>query len=123
VAGLVGLLAGVLGALGLHALIASVVTERRQEFGLRLALGATTGRLSTDVVRQALRLAGLGVVCGLGVALPAAGLLRSQLYGTSPFDLAVYAAVLVSAMLVSAFAAWLPARTSARMDPLTALRA
>lgn len=123
VAALVGVVSALLGAIGLHALIACVVAERRREFGLRMALGATAGSVSGGVVRQAVRLSVAGCVAGVIAALLAGRLLGSLLYGVSPSDPLVYLAVVAASIAVAAVSAWLPARRAARVAPTVALRA
>jgi hypothetical protein len=118
----VGLVSGVLAAMGLHALISCVVAERRREFGLRMALGASVRTVSTGVVRQALKLSLAGCALGGVAAFFGARLLSSFLYDVSPSDPVVYAAVLVGALAAAAASAWLPAHRAARVDPSMALR-
>jgi putative ABC transport system permease protein len=119
---IVGLVSALLGAIGLHALISCVVAERRREFGLRIALGASSRKVSRDVVGHALRLSLAGCVLGVAGALFGGGLLSSLLYGVSPSDPLVYAAVIPGAVSVAAVSAWLPARRASRVDPSIALR-
>ena len=118
----VGIVAAMLGALGLHALVTCVVAERRREFGLRMALGASAGRVSGDVMRQALWLALAACGAGTVVALSGARLLNAFLYGVSPFDPVVYGAVIAGCAAGAAMSAWIPARRAAHIDPTTALR-
>ena len=118
----VGLVSALLGALGLHALISCVVAERRREFGLRMALGASAPKVSAEVVRQALLLSLAGSALGAFAAICSARLLTSLLYGVSPFDPVVYAAVSAGSIAVSVASAWIPARRAGHVDPAAALR-
>jgi putative ABC transport system permease protein len=102
--------------------IAFGVSQRTQEFGVRLALGAAPVQLFAMVIRTGLWLALIGVAIGIGVALAVARVLASLLYNTAPADAAtlVLVAVIVSTTVLLACA--IPARRAARLDPLTALR-
>jgi predicted permease len=115
-------LALLLAAIGLYGVMAYSVTRRTRELGVRMALGAA----SSDVVRLVLRESAVLVLIGLGVGLPvawvASKLVTSLLYGMSPRDPAIYAAVTALLAFVALLAAWLPARRAARIAPATALR-
>ncbi|HZR09950.1 MAG TPA: ABC transporter permease [Myxococcales bacterium] len=117
-----GALALLLSALGLYALIAWSVTQRKQEIGIRMALGAEKGTVLRMVVLQGVRLAAAGVAVGLGGALAATRMLQSQLYGVSRFDPATYAGVAALIAVVAAVASLLPARRAAAIDPLVAMK-
>jgi predicted permease len=117
------LLAVALAALGLFGVMSDTVQRRRQEMGVRLALGAHPAALVTLVLADGLRLALYGCAGGLALALAGGRVLASLLFGVAardPLTLAGVAALLVGVALVSA---WLPARRAALVDPLTALRA
>ena len=117
--GLVGIL---IAAIGIYGVMAYVVTERTQEIGIRLALGAVpAGILRSVLVRATLYLA-MGLALGLAGAWTLAGLVRSFLFATAPHDPAVYAAVLAVLTTTGLSAAIVPARRAARVDPLAALR-
>jgi predicted permease len=118
----VGAVSALLSAIGLHALISCVVAERRREFGLRMALGASAPRVSAGVVRQALLLSLAGSALGAVAAICGARLLSSLLYGVSPFDPVVYASVAAGSIAVAAASAWVPARRAGHVDPAIALR-
>lgn len=115
-------LALVLAAIGLYGVIAYSVTRRLPEIGLRLALGADSGRLMRAVVLDALRLAIVGIGIGLAGTLLGGRFLASQLYGIAPHDPATLAGVSAVLVIVSAAASYLPARRAARVDPLIVLR-
>ncbi len=112
----------VLAVSGLYAVLSYEVARRRREIGIRAALGATRSRLVGDVVGEAARLGGLGVVLGLGLTAAAAGALRTQLYAISPGDPATLAGVSALLGLVVLAASALPAWRAARVDPAVTLR-
>jgi putative ABC transport system permease protein len=122
---LIGLFAAVallLAVMGMAGVMAYVVTERRREIGIRMAVGASAGRILRQFLARALRLALLGGALGLAGALAASRLLGGLLYGVSATDaptLALVSAVLVLAALAAA--AW-PAVRAARASPMVALQ-
>ncbi len=118
-----GLLALLVASMGLYSMLAFEVAERRPEMGVRSALGATRGRLVRLVLSDGLRLAGLGVVLGIGVGLWAAARARDLLFGVSPHDPRVLAVVAAAMLLVSVAASGVPAWRAARVDPNETLRA
>jgi len=103
--------------------MASAVTQQRRELGIRMALGATAADVRTMVLRQALIVAGVGTIVGLVGAAAGARLLTSLLFGTAPFDPVTFAAVSALLLVVSAGAAYIPARRATAIDPASALRA
>lgn len=122
VAGAVGLLGVALAALGLASLMAFAVRGRRREIGVRMAVGAAPADAVRLVLRQSAGLVGAGLVLGLLAALALGRLLAGMLYGVPPHDplsLAAAAGFLGAAGLA---AAWLPARSAARVDPAAVLR-
>ena len=121
-AGLFGLVALVLAAIGLYGVTAYAVAQRTREIGVRMALGAGRPRVVGMVLAGAFRRVGLGLALGLPLAVGAGYLLSAQLYGVSFWDpLALGAGVL--ALAASAFvAAILPARRAASISPIRALR-
>jgi hypothetical protein len=122
IAGTLGALALVLAAMGLYGLTAFTVASRTREIGVRVALGASQARILRMVVWQGARTAAIGGAVGLALALVAARLLSTALYGVPPVDpLAVSLTVgLVAA--VSVAATYLPARRAAALNPIAALR-
>jgi predicted permease len=111
-----------LASLGVYALLAFMVSERRREIGLRMALGADGGALIRSVVARGLRLVAIGSAVGVAFSLVALPSLRTLLFGVTPNDSETYALVLSLLMLVSGVASYLPARHAARVEPLVALR-
>jgi ABC-type antimicrobial peptide transport system permease subunit len=112
-----------LAAIGIHGLIASSVTERRRELGIRLALGATSGQVMRVVVLPGVLLALAGVIAGTGAAFAAARLLQAFLWGVAPTDAVTFGVVILTLLIVAAFASFVPALRVLRLDPATTLRA
>jgi putative ABC transport system permease protein len=122
IVGAFGLLALGLAAIGVYGVMSVIVSERTREVGVRLALGAEPSQLLSMIVGQAAKLAALGVVIGLAIALPLAPLLDSQLYGVRALDPATLVVVSLTLLAAAALAALVPARKAMRVDPVTALR-
>jgi predicted permease len=117
-----GVLAVVIGAIGVYSLIAYIVSWRTREFGLRLALGSSRMQIIGLVVRQSMVLAGAGSVAGLAAAAAFSRAMQSFLFEVRPIDPITYCAVPMLMMLVALFAAWNPARRAAAIEPMQALR-
>jgi putative ABC transport system permease protein len=115
-------LALLLGALGIYAIVAYSVAERRREIGIRLALGARPRTVLRQVVRSALGLAAAGAAIGAVSAFGLTRFLESLLFGVEPTDAATFASMAALLMAIAALAAWLPARRVMRVDPVKALR-
>ena len=111
-----------LSAVGTYGVISYLVTQRRPEIGVRIALGASVGLVSRFVVLQSLRLAFAGVAIGLLAAWATTRLLSKLLYGVSPTDPVVMVSVAATLVLVAGLAAFAPARRAARIDPVEVLR-
>ncbi|MEZ5291007.1 MAG: ABC transporter permease [Vicinamibacterales bacterium] len=118
--GLVGLL---LAAVGVYGLLAAAVSEQRREFGVRLALGASRGRVLAEVVRRGVRVALGGVVLGLAGAVGLTRFMEAVLYGVEPADPITFGTMALVLVGVAALASWLPARRAAGFDPAETLRA
>ncbi|MGH7624404.1 MAG: FtsX-like permease family protein, partial [Gemmatimonadaceae bacterium] len=112
-----------LAAIGIYAVLAFAVTERRQEIGVRMALGARAGEVLRMIVREGLGLTLIGLVVGVVLSLALTRSLQSRLYDVTPTDAGTYAAVCVLLALVAVCASTLPALRAARVDPLVALKA
>jgi predicted permease len=122
---LVALFAGLaltLAAIGIYGVISYAVSQRMQEFGLRMALGAQAGDVRRLVLRQGVKLALMGVALGLVGGLALSRVLWSLLYEVSAADPATFTAVSVTAIAVAALACYLPARRATAVDPANALR-
>ncbi|MEO7086056.1 MAG: ABC transporter permease [Gemmatimonadaceae bacterium] len=117
--GFTGLL---LAAIGVYGVIAYGVSQRSHEFGVRMALGASANGVQWLVVRGALALAAVSVVCGVGISLLAAKLLTSMVFGISARDPLTFVVVTGVLAIVAVGASYLPARRATRIDPLEALR-
>jgi predicted permease len=112
----------VIAAIGIYGVIAYASTQRTQEIGVRLALGATRGRVISLVLAQAMRLCGIGLALGIPAAPIAARTLRTLLFGVSATDPEVVLAAAALLIAVSAAAAYIPARRASKLDAVTALR-
>jgi predicted permease len=123
IAGSVGTIGLLLAALGLYGLTAFAVAQRTREIAVRMALGATRENVLSLVLRQSGRLALLGTIAGLALALVVSRLLESLLVGIGSVDPLAFGAATMVLCSVLLFAAWTPAQRAARMDPMRALRA
>jgi putative ABC transport system permease protein len=112
-----------LGLVGIYGVIAYIVSQRRREVGIRMALGAQGESVQRIFVTRGLSLAAIGLVLGLAGAGALMRVLSSQLFGVNPYDPITYVAVTAGLGLVALIATWLPARQATRVDPMMALRA
>jgi ABC-type antimicrobial peptide transport system permease subunit len=99
-----------------------MVTERRREIGIRVALGAARSDVLTQIMKQGLQVAAIGVTIGLAGALAVNRLIASLLFGVQPTDIATIAFVIATITAVSVIASWLPAWRASRLDPNIVLR-
>lgn len=123
---LLGLLGGValsLAAMGVYAVMAYAVGQRTQEFGVRMALGASARDVLWQVVREGLLLAAAGVAVGMVLAAGITHLLSGFLYGVSPFDPLIFGGVPLVLAVVAILACLAPAFRATRVNPMDALRA
>jgi predicted permease len=116
-------IACVLAAIGLHGLLAFVVSARTREFGVRLALGAEPREILGMVARRGARLAAVGIVLGAGLAYLAGRWMQSLLFGLDPADLPALAVAVGVALLMTLAGSLLPAIRAARTNPTEAIRA
>jgi predicted permease len=113
----------VLALIGVHGVLSYTTSQRTHEIGIRVALGATGGRVAGLVVRGGLALAAWGTALGMAGALAGSRLLTGLLYGVGRLDPWTFIAVPVVVLAASTLATWLPARRASRVDPVEALRA
>jgi len=111
-----------LAAIGVYGVVAYSVERRTREMGIRMALGAASGDVLRLVLRDAMKLAGAGVIAGLAMSWGATRLLKSLLYGVKPFDPLTFVAVAIVLTAVAFLASYIPARRAAATDPTGALR-
>jgi predicted permease len=116
-------LAAILAAVGLYGVMSYSVTRRVREFGVRMAVGATPGRISQMVLREAALICLTGVICALPFVFAAGRFIRSSLYGVRANDPLILAGAVLLLLLVAEIAGAIPARYAAKIDPHTALRA
>jgi putative ABC transport system permease protein len=111
-----------IGVIGIYGVIAYVVSQRRNEIGVRLALGATPRTVVAMIVKQGAIVALSGVAAGLALAAACSGVLASLLFGVTPHDPMVFAGVGALLTMLALVACWIPARRAARINPTDALR-
>jgi ABC-type antimicrobial peptide transport system permease subunit len=122
---LLAIFAGVallLTAIGIYGVMGYSVAQRRQEIGIRIALGAQKGDVLRLVIGGGMKLTAIGVGIGLTAAFALTRVLNALLYGVKPFDAPTLIAVAILLSLIALLACWLPARRAAGVNPLIALR-
>ena len=122
---LISIFAGIavlLAVVGLYGVLSTAVRQRTAEIGVRMAFGATHANILRLIVGEGLKMSGVGVVAGLAGAFAVTGLMRTMLVGVKPTDPVVFASITLLFLVISAIAAWLPARRAARLAPTLALR-
>ena len=117
-----GALAITLAAIGLYGVMAYTVSQRSQEIGLRMALGASRRDILAMIVGRGMALTAAGVTLGIAAALAATRAVGGLLYGVQPSDPVTYLTVPVMLAAVALVACYVPARRAARVDPLVTLR-
>jgi predicted permease len=117
-----GLLALALACLGIYGIMAYSVANRRNEIGIRLALGAQPGQVRTMILRESTWLAVTGIIVGLAGALCLTRLIKSMLYGIEPYDATTLAGGVLLLLAVALAASWIPAQRAAGIEPMEALR-
>jgi predicted permease len=120
--GLFATIAVTIAGVGVYGVMSYSVSQRTQEFGIRLALGASTSGLQRDVVLRTLALVGIAVIAGLALAVAGARLAASLLVGVAPSDPLALGAATLTLAAVAFIACYVPARRASRVDPLVALR-
>lgn len=116
------LLALFVASIGLYGVMSYAVSRRRQEFGIRMALGATQGAVLHLVLGQAAKLVGIGIVLGLAGAALLSHSIATLLYGVAPVDGVTLAGVTTLLALVGMAAGYIPSRRAAKSDPMESLR-
>jgi predicted permease len=122
VSSLFGLLGATLACVGLYGVVSYASSRRTAEFGVRMALGADASNVRRLVLVESLGVVAVGALIGLGGAAAAAAALGSMFFGLAPLDPLSFATATAALGVLSLVAAYLPARHSARLDPLVALR-
>jgi putative ABC transport system permease protein len=125
-AGFLGMFAAaamLLASVGLYSLISLIVSARTREVGVRIALGASTPQIMQLVFAEAGKMVAGGILLGLVLTLAAESVIKTVIFGVSPLDAVTLAAAVAVLCVVSALAAFLPARRAAAIDPLDAMRA
>ncbi len=115
-------LALLLAALGTYGVLSYVVTERRREIAIRMAIGAVHSQVLAQIMKQGLHVTAIGILIGLGGALVANRMIVSLLYGVQPADFPTIASVVATVTAVALIASWIPARRACRVDPNLVLR-
>ena len=113
----------ILGAVGLYGVMAYLVTLRRRELGIRIALGASPRAVAAATTRQGIALTSVGMAGGLVLFAVAARFIRAFLFGVAPWDPLTMASAAFVLLAMSIIASWFPARRAGRVDPAEALRA
>jgi len=112
----------VLASVGLFGVVSYLTAQRRREFGIRLAIGATATQVLSLVLKQGLRLALIGLALGLGLAAALTRALGSMLHGVSAWDAVTYVSTSALMLVVVLAACALPAWRASRLDPKVALQ-
>lgn len=113
----------ILASLGIYAVISYSVNQRTQEIGIRMALGASAGRLQSAILLRTLGLAATGMLFGVAASWVLSRTISGMLYGVTATDPTTFVGILALLSLVAALAGYLPARRASRIDPIAALRA
>lgn len=120
--GAMGILGLILAVVGVYSVASYTASQRTQEIGIRMAVGATPRHILTMVLRQGFWKVAIGIVVGLAAAFAGTRVLAGQFYGVSPSDPLTYAGVALLLVIVALFACWVPAYRATRVSPLVALR-
>jgi predicted permease len=120
--GFFGVLAALLVVIGLYGVLSYFITQRRNEIGIRIALGADRGRVVGLVLRDTAAMLGIGLVLGTGLALIAGRAATTMLFGLKAYDAATLAFAILLLSAIAVLASWLPALKASRLNPVDALR-
>jgi putative ABC transport system permease protein len=107
---------------GLYGVLAQLVSYRRREIGVRMALGATRESIAKMVLRQGGMLIGIGLIAGLVLAAFTGQIVKSFLYNVKPIDIVTYCGVALLLLIVGSIASVIPAHTASTIEPMEALR-
>jgi ABC-type antimicrobial peptide transport system permease subunit len=113
----------ILASLGIYAVISYSVSQRVQEIGIRMALGASPTNVQSRILLRTLRLAALGLALGMAASRVLTSALESLLFGVTPGDPVTFIGIGALLIVVAALAGYFPARRASRIDPMVALRA
>jgi predicted permease len=111
-----------LALIGIYGVMGNNVSQRTNEIGVRMALGAQRAEIMGMILREGARLGVAGLALGVGISLAVTRFIASSLFGVTPTDASTYVAVVVLMLAVGLFACYLPARRASRVDPITAIR-
>jgi ABC-type antimicrobial peptide transport system permease subunit len=120
--GFFGILALLLAAIGLYGVMSYTVARRRNEIGIRMALGAEQKVILRMVLREVFVLVAVGMAAGFAAAAASTRLIASMLFDLAPGDPATLTVAGTTLLIVAALAGYLPARRAAKLDPMTTLR-
>jgi ABC-type antimicrobial peptide transport system permease subunit len=107
---------------GIYGVLSYVVTQRTKEIGIRVALGATTSRVTRLVLEQSIRLAAIGLAIGVGLASTVCKLIASEIPFLVPFDALSFGSGIALVLCAAVGAAWYPSRRAAGIDPIASIR-
>jgi ABC-type antimicrobial peptide transport system permease subunit len=111
-----------LAALGLYGVLSHAVTQQRREIGIRMALGASSREVLSQILRNALGLVLIGLAIGVAGAVALTRVMKTLLFEVSPLDPIALSVACASMILIGLLAGYLPANRAARVDPVTTLR-
>ena len=117
-----GILALLLASVGIYGIMAYTVSQRTNEIGIRLALGALPNQIRSMILRESTWITAAGLVVGVAGALALTRLIKSMLFGIAPYDPITLASVVLLLLAVALLASWIPARRAASVEPMEALR-
>jgi len=120
--GFFGLLAALLVVIGLYGVLSYFIAQRRNEIGIRIALGARRGQVIGLVMRDTASMLVIGVVFGTALAFLGGRAATTMLFGLKPYDLATLAFAILLLAVIAVLASWLPALKASRLNPVDALR-
>jgi ABC-type antimicrobial peptide transport system permease subunit len=117
-----GIVALILGTIGIYGVVSYFVRQRTREIGVRIALGAQPSRVVALMTRQVMRWTAIGLGLGMVASVGAAQLLTNLIYGITPTDPVSFAGITMVLAGAAYAACWIPARRATRIDPISALR-